>query len=118
MSNFTTNSTKQRRESIKYNGFQFQDFINGLLDERNIIKADLSRLTKNTPKTITEWTTGLSIPNQANFQNVLNALAPQSNIEERNRYITTNTNIYESIREQYLIAKAQLNAQRIKSQFK
>ena len=118
MSNFTTGSTKQRRESIKYSGFQFQDFLNGLLDERNIIKADLSRLTKNTPKTITEWTTGLSIPNQANFQNVLNALAPVGSVEERNRYISVNTSIYESIREQYLIAKKELNAQRIKSQFK
>ena len=105
MANFSTGNTQRRREAVKYNGYQFQDFLNGLLDERNIIKADLARLTKNTPKTITEWTTGLSIPNQANFQNVLNVLAPQTSIEERNRYVSVNTNIYESIRQQYLIAK-------------
>lgn len=108
MANFTTGNTQKRREEIKYPGYQFEDFLNNLIDERNLFKQDLANLTKNSRKTITEWTTGLSIPTPANFQNILNVLAPTTSAEERNRYISTNTNIYESIREQYLIAKKQL----------
>ena len=109
MANFSTGNTQRRREAVKYQGFQFEDFLNGLIDERNLFKQDIANLTKNSRKTITEWTTGLSIPTPANFQNVLNVLAPTTSAEERNRYISTNTNIYESIREQYLIAKKNFN---------
>lgn len=112
MANFSTGNTQKRREEIKYQGMQFQDFLNGLIDERNLFKQDIANLTKNSRKSITEWTTGLSIPTPANFQNILNVLAPNTSVEERNRYISTNTSIYESIRTQYLIAKKRLNEQK------
>jgi hypothetical protein len=103
---------QKRREELIYQGYQFKDFITDLLNEANLIKADVSKLTKNSPKTVSEWFTGLSIPNQANFQNLLNVLAPTNSVEERNRYISVNTSIYESIRTQYLIAKKLLNEQK------
>lgn len=112
MANFSTGNTQKRREEIKYNGMKFQDFLNDLINERNLFKQDIANLTKNSRKSITEWTTGLSIPSPANFQNILNVLAPTNNVEERNRYISTNTSIYESIRTQYLIAKKLLNEQK------
>ena len=112
MANFSTGNTQKRREEIKYNGMKFQDFLNDLINERNLFKQDIANLTKNSRKSITEWTTGLSIPSPANFQNILNVLAPTTSVEERNRYISTNTSIYESIRTQYLIAKKLLNEQK------
>ena len=112
MANFSSGNTQKRREEIVYQGMKFQDFLNDLIIERNLFKQDVANLTKNSRKSITEWTTGLSIPSPANFQNILNVLAPTNSVEERNRYISTNTSIYESIRTQYLIAKKLLNEQK------
>jgi len=87
MANFSSGNTQKRREEIKYNGMKFQDFLNDLINERNLFKQDIANLTKNSRKSITEWTTGLSIPSPANFQNILNVLAPTTSVEERNKYI-------------------------------
>jgi hypothetical protein len=99
---------QKRREELIYQGYQFKDFITDLLNEANLIKADVSKLTKNSPKTVSEWFTGLSIPNQANFQNLLNTVVPNITHEQRVAY----TNTYNAIRAEYLKAKKRLNAQK------
>jgi transcriptional regulator with XRE-family HTH domain len=93
------------RQKLEYPGFQFKDFLNGLLQDKGILQIDLAKMTKITQKTISEWATGLALPTRGHFQNVILVLAPTGSTEERMNYINENTAIFESIKEQYKIAK-------------
>ena len=94
---------QKRRNEIEYYGYQFKDFLRDLLNERNMNQLDLAIVTKNTTKTVSEWATGLSVPSKANFQNIINSIAPVTNVtvEQRQEYINEKTAIYTSIRNNY-----------------
>jgi len=96
------------RLKVEYQGYQFKDLLRDLLNEKGVLQIDLANMTKITPKTVSEWATGLSLPSQSHFQIVLYALAPTNDQEVRNEYIKHNTAIYTSIKEQFNIARLRI----------
>ena len=102
---------QKRRNEIEYYGYQFKDFLKDLLNERNMNQLDLAIVTKNTTKTVSEWATGLSVPSKANFQNIINSIAPHDQTVRQN-YINEKTAIYTSIRNNYDEARKFLREQK------
>lgn len=92
---------QKRRNEVEYYGYQFKDFLRDLLNERNMNQLDLAIVTKNTTKTVSEWATGLSVPSKANFQNIINSIAPTHDQTVRQNYINEKTATYISIRRSY-----------------
>ena len=101
MPKITSGNIEKRRSEIQYLGYQFKDFLKDLLNERNMNQRDLSIVTRNTTKTISEWATGLSVPSHANFQNIINSIAPTHDQTVRQNYINEKTATYISIRRSY-----------------
>lgn len=103
MPKITSGNIQKKRSEIQYLGYQFKDFLKDLLNERNMNQLDLATVTKNTTKTVSEWATGLSVPSKANFQNIINSIAPVTGVtvEERQAYINEKYSTYISIRNSY-----------------
>ncbi len=102
------NDTK--RERLSYEGFQVKDWINDLIQEKGVMQIDISRMIGVSPKTVSQWVTGVSFPNPSAAKSLILALAPgYEEVEARKHFIETHLSVYQSIRSAYTKTSVRYN---------
>ncbi|NCC55721.1 MAG: XRE family transcriptional regulator [Erysipelotrichia bacterium] len=101
---------QSRRNKLNYEGYQVKDWLDSLIQESGVMQIDLARMIAVSPKTVSNWVTGVSFPNPSAAKSLIHALAPGVDRPiERQQFIDSNLSVYESIRKSYTSSSIRYN---------